>query len=63
MYRFTIIYYDLRFNQIFLTYKEIKLLKNPLGLREIIFNPVIPKLFNTNKGYVEVKVGIAPNRT
>ena len=44
-------------------WRKIKLLKSPLGLREIIFDPSLPKEVYLERGYVEVDVGTAPERT
>ena len=43
--------------------EKIKVLKSPVGLREIIYDPVLPKAYYIEREYTEVEVGITPDIT
>ena len=44
-------------------WRKVKLLKIPLGLKEIIFDPYLSKEEYLQRGYVEIQVGMASERT
>ena len=59
----TAILYDLPNREDLSNWKKIKVLKTPVGLKEIIFDPLLSKASYIERGYVEVEVGLAPDRT
>ena len=59
----TAILFELPSEEDLSNWKKIKVLKTPLGLREIEFDPLLSKEVYLEKGYVEVEVGTAPERT
>ena len=57
------ILFDLPTEEELSNWRKVKLLKTPLGLKEIIFDPQMPKEEYLQRGYVEIEVGMAPERT
>ena len=59
----TAILYDLPSEDDLSNWKKIKVLKTPIGLKEIIYDSNISKATYIDQGFVEVNVGVAPERT
>ena len=55
-----VLLYDMPSQDDIQSWSKIKLLKCPLGTKEIIFNPEASKQSYTDQGFKEIKVGIAP---
>ena len=44
-------------------WRKIKILKSPIGLKEVVFDPNLTKEEYLQRGFVEITVGTAPDRT
>ena len=58
----TAILFELPSQEDLSNWRKIKVLKTPLGLREIVFDPLLSKEAYLERGYIEVEVGPAPER-
>ena len=55
--------FDLPPQEYFARWHKIKILKAPLGLKNIDFDPNKPKDTYLMQGFIEVEIGVAPYRT
>ena len=55
--------YDLPNEEDVANWRPIKVLISPIGLQDVEFDSDMPKEVYFNKGYKEVEIGVAPERT